>query len=159
MVRTKKSDCPFCNDSINDATFIETDDFLAIYSIAPVVRGHSLVVPKWHVDSVLDMTEQEYQAFFSLARRVAIILLRVFDAEGFDMALQEGAVAGQTVTHAHLHVLPRRSRDLGPDTGIWYQHILDSSQRQRLSKAQLKEMTERIRQAIGEESHADYCPD
>jgi diadenosine tetraphosphate (Ap4A) HIT family hydrolase len=112
---------------------------MAIYNIAPILRGHSLVIPKKHIESVMDLNHAEHEEFFQFARNVTRVLLSAFKGEGFDWSLQQGIDAGQSESHLHLHIVIRKPDDM--DQGEeWYQKVrdneqslLDSSSRQRLS--------------------------
>lgn len=117
--------CPFCNDTIRSHVFHETDNFLAIYNRAPILPGHSLIIPRKHCSSLHDLHEAMLGQFFIYARFITKALIDAFDASGFDWSLQEGDAAGQTVNHLHLHIIPRSSGDL-PEPGRWYQALFGS---------------------------------
>ena len=143
--------CPFCAADIASAAFLADAQFLALHNIAPVLPGHSLVVPRRHVASLLELVDDELAAMVLFARRTTRLLGRVFAAHGFDWTIQDGAAAGQTVPHLHLHVIPRHEGDL-PEPGDWYPRLmaseaaaLDSRVRPRLSAAEYAGIAERLR--------------
>ncbi len=143
--------CPFCAVDIAAAAFLDDGLFLALHNIAPVLPGHSLVIPRRHVASLLELEEDELAAMMLFARRATRLLARVFASHGFDWTIQDGAAAGQTVPHLHLHVIPRHAGDL-PDPGDWYPKLMaseaaaiDSRIRPRLSPAEYAGITERLR--------------
>ena len=106
-------DCPFC--SIDPArVWMESDHAIAFADAYPVADGHTLVVPRKHVSSIyqLDITEQSN--LWKLVAEVREILLLRVKADGFNIGLNDGLAAGQTVEHAHVHVIPRRHGDV-PD--------------------------------------------
>lgn len=144
--------CPFCGDQVVADTFMETPSFRAIYNIAPIVPGHSLVIPKRHVGSFLSLSDPEATEMVLFSRRVVEVLLPLFHADAFNWTIQEGEEAGQTVAHLHLHLIPRTPDDL-PSPGAWYpalrasEHVIDSASRDRLSPAERHAIVQRIREA------------
>jgi bis(5'-adenosyl)-triphosphatase len=139
MMTTKhRAACPFCDESIADSVFFTRGDFLALYNIAPVLPGHSLIIPKQHYTSLLELTDKELLEFFITAKMALRILLKAFNTDSFDWSLQEKPEAGQTIEHLHLHIVPRLKGDL-KQSGDWYpllQHnddvIIDSLSRPRI---------------------------
>lgn len=104
-------DCPFCRiirlDNVEDF-----DVVVSILDAHPVTSGHRLIIPRRHVESYFDMTEQEKHA----ADQAAVALretLQDSDASitGFNIGINIGESAGQTVRHAHIHFIPRRDAD------------------------------------------------
>lgn len=131
--------CPFCKRENQEMSFTESDNFIAIYNIAPILRGHSLVVPKRHVISLMDFSEIELAELVSFSRKVTQLLQFAFKSDGFDWSIQNGIDAGQTVSHFHLHIVIRSKLDLGGKD--WFklvqennQTLLDSSSRPKVSR-------------------------
>ena len=85
----------------------------------PVAEGHTLVIPRKHVASVYDLTIQEQNAIWDLVRMVREHLAsqRVQKPAGFNIGLNDGIAAGQTVAHAHVHVIPRHHSDVNDPRG------------------------------------------
>jgi bis(5'-adenosyl)-triphosphatase len=144
-------DCPFCDASRERSTFAERGEFLAIYNIAPILPGHSLIIPRWHVSSLLDLSDAEIAEMVRFSRDVVRNLMIIFGATGFNWTVQEGEESGQTVPHLHLHLIPRSSGDL-PSPGAWYPELIksesdhiDSQDRFRLTQDQLATVADRIR--------------
>lgn len=79
----------------------------------PIVFGHILIVPQRCVAKYADLTLEEKNAIEDLRIRICDALCGKFDAMGFNFAWNEGDVAGQSVPHFHLHVLPRKEGDTG----------------------------------------------
>lgn len=125
----RESVCPFDGDAVDNIAFARLGTSVALYNISPILPGHSLIVPRRHVDSVLKLRDQEMWSLFDLARRVTPILLATFRATGFDWTLQDGDEAGRTVPHVHLHVIPRIEGDLD-SPGDWYPELELQRQRQ-----------------------------
>jgi bis(5'-adenosyl)-triphosphatase len=118
-IELKKENCPFCADKINNSAFIESPNFLVIYNNAPILPGHSLVIPKNHIESLLELNQTELFEFIQLSIKATKIILKVFKADSFNWTIQEKPEAGQTVSHLHLHIFPRHDKDL-PNPGDWY---------------------------------------
>jgi bis(5'-adenosyl)-triphosphatase len=136
-------ECPFCSSQIQQSCFYESEEFMAIYNIAPVLPGHSMVIPRRHITRFLDLDEEALYRMVSFSRKVARLLIHAFDTESFDWAVQEGIEAGQSIEHLHLHILPRHPGDL-PHPGDWYPRVekndkemLDSEFRTQLKDEQL----------------------
>jgi len=142
--------CPFCcHEGLSLQTFHETEQCLCLYDIRPIVPGHSLILPKRHVGSFLSLGEAELMEMLLLAQRVLRALMKCYGAEGFDLALQEGECAGQSIRHLHLHLVPRRWGDL-PDPGDWASAIEKGGVANRISDEEIAENVRRIRAALAE---------
>jgi len=103
--------CPFC--SIDPASVVHEGPLsFVIWDRYPVSEGHALVVAKRHVASWFDATVDEQRELMAGAEVVKREIEARFGAEGFNLGVNVGAVAGQTVPHLHLHVIPRRSGDV-----------------------------------------------
>lgn len=151
MNKVLSQDCPFCRSDVQDTTFAESTSFRAIYNIAPILPGHSLVIPKWHLRSLLELNEAELCEMTVFARDVVRILLKAFGVSAFNWTIQEGEEAGQSVPHLHLHLIPREPNDL-PRPGDWYPllqksetEVIDSDTRPRLTADEIKAIVENIR--------------
>lgn len=135
--------CPFCNSSVKQSVFASSENFLAIYNIAPVLPGHSLIIPKNHITSIMNLTDIEMTEMTLFARKVTELLMHVFKGDGFNWSLQDKEAAGQTVAHLHMHILPRLKNDM-TQPGGWYpkiqnnfSEILDSQDRPKLDPSQM----------------------
>ncbi len=108
--------CPFCN---LDAAriLLENDAGLAIRDAFPVSEGHTLVVPKQHVASLYDLDAKEQAALWELAANVRAKLAEEFHPDGFNVGVNDGRAAGQTVMHAHIHIIPRYVGDSSDPRG------------------------------------------
>jgi diadenosine tetraphosphate (Ap4A) HIT family hydrolase len=110
-------DCIFCQH--NRSILAETKLSLAFLDNFPVSRGHALIIPKRHVLSIWDLTTEEYTDAFDLVRQVKDVLQKKFEPQGFNVGVNCGEAAGQTVFHAHIHVIPRYTGDIpGPRGGV-----------------------------------------
>lgn len=85
----------------------EDDLVLAFMDIYPATRGHALVIPKEHFPSLLEISEEAMAATAAAARRIAKAIHATVEPDGMSVVQANGAAAGQTVMHYHLHLLPR----------------------------------------------------
>jgi ATP adenylyltransferase len=85
----------------------------------PVANGHALVIPKRHVATIWDLAAKEYADVFDLVRQVKEILQNQYNPQGFNVGVNSGEAAGQSVPHAHIHVIPRYVGDVpNPRGGV-----------------------------------------
>jgi len=105
--------CPFCRPD-KARVILETDAVVAIRDAYPITDGHALVIPRQHVWSIFDLNEVEQDALWRAVAKVRAILFRKFAPDAFTVGVNDGAAAGQTIGHAHIHVIPRRNGDV-PD--------------------------------------------
>jgi len=105
--------CPFCFFE-RKRLRIETEHALAISDAYPVTEGHTLIIPTRHVISIYELTLTEQGLIWALVSEVRQRLLTDLKPDGFNIGLNDGLAAGQTVMHAHVHVIPRWNGDV-PD--------------------------------------------
>ncbi len=106
-----KTDCIFCRivaGEIPSATVLETAGALAFLDIRPIARGHTLVIPRSHVDTLIGASDAVLGATIAAVRRVAAALLAT-GADGVNVLQSSFEAAGQEVFHLHFHVIPRWS--------------------------------------------------
>ena len=104
------SPCPFC--SLRAERFIrESEHAVVIRDGFPVSPGHTLVIPKRHVASFFEVTEVERADLVSLLAMARADLEREFQPAGYNVGINDGAAAGQTVPHLHIHLIPRYDGD------------------------------------------------
>ena len=144
--------CPFCNLNSKEHAFATSQNFMAVYDISPMLPGHSLIIPREHVESLHDLPHEKLEEFFLFAREVTKGLCDFLDTDAFDWSIQEKEEAGQSVPHLHLHIIPRTKNDL-PNQGDWYpilmknekQAIIDSLNRPRFTEEEFQIVTKRLR--------------
>ena len=90
-----------------------TPHSFALVNLKPLLPGHVLVSPLRVLPRLADLSSDELSDLFLTVRRVQRTLTRVYDAEAFNVAVQDGEAAGQSVKHVHCHVIPRREGDPG----------------------------------------------
>jgi diadenosine tetraphosphate (Ap4A) HIT family hydrolase len=83
----------------------------------PISRGHTLIVPNRHIECLFDLAGEEYQAIWDLVAEFRAVLAAEFKPDGFNVGVNEGYAAGQTIMHAHVHLIPRFSGDVKDPRG------------------------------------------
>jgi diadenosine tetraphosphate (Ap4A) HIT family hydrolase len=111
-----QQDCPFCRLETHRIR-LESEFAGAFPDRFPVTQGHTLVIPKRHVASLFELPDEEQAAVWRLVAHVRALLLAEFKPDGFNVGLNDGTAAGQTVSHAHVHVIPRRHGDVADPRG------------------------------------------
>ena len=108
--------CIFCKilkGEIPNYTVYEDDKTLAFLDIAPRSPGHTVVIPKSHVERVSDLADDSVSALFSAVKKTAVKIEAALKPDGFNIGWNDGAAAGQVVPHLHIHILPRWTGDGG----------------------------------------------
>ena len=106
--------CIFCKiaaGEIPSATLYEDDDFRVIFDASPATKGHVLILPKEHAANVFELSEETASKVFVLAKKIATVLKEVTGCEGVNILQNNGEIAGQTVFHFHMHIIPRYKGD------------------------------------------------
>lgn len=109
-----KNDCIFCklaNGEIPTRSIYEDEDFRVILDAAPATRGHALILPKEHADNLYCLPEELAGKAFILAKKMAAFMTDRLGCKGFNIVQNNGEVAGQTVFHFHMHLIPRYTDD------------------------------------------------
>ena len=99
-----------CENLKSNKFFAESDKFVAIYNQAPILPGHSLVIPKWHLTNFMELSQYERYELIDFCTLVIEGLQLAFSVSSFNLTIQEGFEAGQTVDHLHIHLIPRKDR-------------------------------------------------
>ena len=108
--------CPFCNQSeLNPVA--ETTYLIAFRDKFPISPGHTLIVPKRHATSFFDLDDQTKSELLPMVSTIRDQLTAEFFPDGFNVGWNDGAAAGQTVFHFHLHVIPRYKGDVKEPRG------------------------------------------
>jgi diadenosine tetraphosphate (Ap4A) HIT family hydrolase len=101
--------CPLCVKA--SKAFAENEFSVAVLDGFPVSPGHTLVIPRRHFARLEEATHEEQIAIFNLVRQVANLIKNDPMPDGFNIGINDGIAAGQTVPHLHIHVIPRYSGD------------------------------------------------
>ena len=107
-------DCIFCKivgGKIPAAKIYEDDKVISFLDIMPANKGHCLIIPKNHSESLLEMSEEDLVAAVKAAKKVATALSLSFGNGSFNLVMNNGKEAGQVVNHAHIHLIPRFQKD------------------------------------------------
>ena len=110
--------CPFCEKVESGEGLVLANDWgIAFPDAFPLTEGHTLVVPRRHVARSEDLEPEEWTGLFELVRQAAAGGASAPGVEGVNVGFNSGEVAGQTVFHAHVHVIPRRPGDVEDPRG------------------------------------------
>lgn len=104
------TNCIFCKiiaGEIPSVKIYEDEHVFAFMDIMPLSKGHTLLIPKTHREFVYDMTAEEAGNLFAVAPKIAKAINETFQPEGMNLLNNNGAKAGQSVFHFHLHFIPR----------------------------------------------------
>jgi histidine triad (HIT) family protein len=104
------ADCIFCRiakGEIPARKVYEDEHALAFLDVAPLARGHTLVIPRAHAARVEDMGDQQAKAVFAAVHKLTGRVQKAVDAAGATVAINNGKEAGQEVPHVHVHIVPR----------------------------------------------------
>jgi diadenosine tetraphosphate (Ap4A) HIT family hydrolase len=115
----KVDNCPFCYLNSTEAVIYENKQSFAIYDRFPVTNGHVLIIPKKHVISYFDLSIKEQNYLWEAINKVKSIIADRFNPDGYNIGININEVAGQTVLHTHIHLIPRYKGDVkNPRGGI-----------------------------------------
>lgn len=103
----------FCTNVIDRGTFYMSKYTRAICDIAPVMPGHSLIIPLRHVMDITELTEEESQDLLRTVKKIkpAIIKLYGDESKSYDLTAQMGEYSGMSIKHLHFHLIPRKKTD------------------------------------------------
>ncbi len=108
------ANCIFCkiaNGEIPSSTIYEDDFFRVILDLSPATKGHALILPKQHMANIFEMDDTTAERVFVLAKRIAKAMKATLNCDGLNIVQNNGEVAGQTVFHFHMHIIPRYNND------------------------------------------------
>lgn len=136
-------DCLFCRiieGKVPSEKVYEDTAVFAFLDVSPASEGHTLVAPKKHFSGFTDMDAESVASLFEATRKITAAIEEAFSAEGSNIGINDGKVAGQEVPHVHVHVIPRRKGDggRGIKSIVWTEP----------DTANLKEVAEKIRRAL-----------
>ncbi|MFY9116478.1 MAG: HIT family protein [Bacteroidales bacterium] len=121
-MKTNK-ECPFCMLDTDREVLCESPDAIAFLDKFPVSPGHALVVPRRHVADYFSLAEAEQQALWHLVNTCRQILAQRYRPDGFNVGINVGPAAGQTIFHVHIHLIPRYTGDVpNPKGGV--RHVM-----------------------------------
>ena len=132
------AECIFCkiiSGEIPAAKFLEEDGVVGFLDINPANKGHALVVPKRHAETLIDLSPEEAGELAKAVRRVSEAVLKASGGDGFNVLQNNYPAAGQIIPHAHVHVIPR-FKDDGLDLK-W--------KRKEYAEGEMKEFNEKLK--------------
>lgn len=114
--------CPFCERVRESGVRLSPGETAVSFPDRfPVAAGHHLVIPRRHLSRLEDLPSTEWLDLFALVQSVAAGMAEQRDVDGLNVGVNSGQAAGQTVEHAHVHVIPRRAGDIeDPRGGVRY---------------------------------------
>ncbi|MBO4905011.1 MAG: HIT family protein [Lachnospiraceae bacterium] len=110
----KKDDCIFCklaNGDIPTNMIYSDDDFAVIMDAAPATKGHCLIIPKEHAANLEELDDGIAAKVMPLAKKMMKLLKEKLHWDGFNVVQNNNEIAGQTVFHFHVHLIPRYNGD------------------------------------------------
>lgn len=111
--------CPFCKAESTREIIASSLLSIAFFDGFPVSPGHALIIPRRHVASLFDLTKDEKQDMINLAESVRIIIDEKYHPDGYNLGVNVGEAAGQSIFHVHMHVIPRYKGDVpNPRGGV-----------------------------------------
>lgn len=111
------SDCVFCSERARAEALAANELAVAFSAGFPVSPGHALIVPRRHEPDFFSLSAEEQAAVIALVNPVRTVLDREFSPDGYNLGVNAGRAAGQTIMHTHLHVIPRYSGDVPEPRG------------------------------------------
>ena len=110
----KQDNCIFCKiiaGEIPSHTLYEDEQFKVILDVGPATKGHALILPKEHYANLYELPEDVAMNVMKLAKKMIQVMTDRLGCDGFNLVQNNGEVAGQTVFHFHLHLIPRYKDD------------------------------------------------
>ena len=110
----RDDNCIFCkiaNGDIPSKTIYEDENFRVILDLAPAAKGHALILPKNHYANLYELPDETASKVMLLGKKMATQMTEKLQCDGFNLVQNNGEVAGQTVFHFHMHLIPRYEDD------------------------------------------------
>lgn len=107
-------DCIFCKivkGELPSSVVAESEHALAFLDIAPVNQGHTLVIPRGHYESYMELPDHILSDMALLVKKISPAIKDAVDADGISISMNNGKAAGQEIFHAHFHIMPRYESD------------------------------------------------
>ena len=112
IIKKTNVDCPFCNPDLERELLLESATAYAIFDKFPVSNGHTLIIPKKHCSDYFELSFKEQYACWFMLNKTKEILTKEFSPDGFNVGININEAAGQTVSHVHIHLIPRYKDDV-----------------------------------------------
>lgn len=137
----KKDNCIFCkiaSGEIPAKTIYEDDKFKAFFDLGPATKGHALIIPKEHYDNLYELEDTIAGALLVKAKQIATAMKDAFEADGLNLVQNNGTVAGQSVFHFHMHMIPRYEGDQAMK--LWTPGETDAEKLEELKEQVVKKL-------------------
>lgn len=138
------SNCIFCKiieGDIPSVKIYEDDHVYAFMDIMPLTKGHTLLIPKSHKENVYDLSPEEASNLFSVAPKIAQAIKETFEPVGMNLLNNNGAKAGQSVFHFHLHFIPR----YGETDGLGLKWV---TKEKEFTSERIQELAEQVKEKL-----------
>jgi histidine triad (HIT) family protein len=109
-------DCLFCKiaaKTIPAKIIYEDDHAVAFLDIMPRAPGHTMVIPKYHAPTMIELPDEEVAPLFNAVKKTARLLMAALRPDGITIGINQGRASGQEVDHLHVHLVPRSHGDGG----------------------------------------------
>jgi diadenosine tetraphosphate (Ap4A) HIT family hydrolase len=110
------TDCPFCNVPVEEV-ILSNDLAIARFDKFPVSTGHTLIIPVRHIQDIDEASDVEQKALWKLLQEVKTLSENEYAPDGFNIGINLGAAAGQSIPHLHIHLIPRYKGDMSEPLG------------------------------------------
>jgi len=114
--------CAFC--TIKDGYIADTDYFYVLFDKQPATKGHALIIAKRHVESAFDLTLEEMTALHEMRKTIKEFLDDKFHPDAYNLGVNDGPAAGQSVPHFHEHIMPRYAGDVPNPKGSGVKNVV-----------------------------------
>ncbi len=114
MEKIFDEECIFCKlagGQIPTNSIYEDDDFKVVMDLSPASKGHCIILPKTHAKNLLELPDEYCQKILLVAKKCCKVLKEVLHCDGINVLQNNGKVAGQTIFHLHIHLIPRYEGD------------------------------------------------
>ncbi len=138
-----ESSCIFCklaNGEIPSNKIYEDETFCVILDAAPASKGHALILPKTHYADLYEIDSEVAGKAMKLAKKLAVHMTEALECDGFNLVQNNKEVAGQTVFHFHLHLIPRYKGMKNDDILTW--------RHENFSEGEMKEICRKITEGL-----------
>lgn len=139
-----QAQCVFCKLVRNEIPCVkvyEDSETMAFMDIKPNTPGHMLVIPKEHYENIYGVPAETLCRMTLSAQKVAIAAKNALHADGVNILMNNESAAGQLIWHSHIHVIPRRNEDTGPDDS----HFAFASKHHTYISGEMEEIAEKIK--------------
>lgn len=118
----REKNCIFCRiiaGEISSNTIYEDEEFQVILDLSPAAKGHALILPKEHYADIYEIDEETAGRAMKLAKKLAVHMTEKLNCDGFNILQNNHEVAGQTVFHFHMHLIPRYKNAKNNEILMW----------------------------------------